>query len=97
MLEDQMEILKSGGMEMFRSYWELDTLARHRNAEIAAGCRSHSPIAASDRRATSPIVQLRHHLGVALIQIGQALAGPEERIARHSPPSRPAIWGQPSF
>jgi hypothetical protein len=81
---------------MYRSYWELDTLARHRNAEIAAECQRYSSIEAGDGRANVPLTQLRHHLGIALIQIGQALAGQEARRALPAQPSRPAVWGQPS-
>jgi hypothetical protein len=86
-----------GGFDMYRSYWELDTLARHRNAEIAAECQRYGPVEAGDGRANTLLTQLRRHLGITLIQLGQALAGQEARRSLPSRPSRPAIWGQPSF
>jgi hypothetical protein len=82
---------------MYHNHWELDVLARHRIAEIVDESQRQTLVKQAKGRENTLLTQLCHDLGMALIQLGQALAGQEARRTRHSPPARPAIWGQPSF
>lgn len=82
---------------MYRSYWEIDALARHRIADIRQECEHYTQVEAGKSRADTPLTLLRHQLGIALIQIGQSLAEQDAKRRAPAPPSRPAVWGQPSF
>jgi hypothetical protein len=82
---------------MYRSHWEITRLAHDRIAELARESQHCSLLDQVDDGTANRLTQLRHRLGIALIQLGQALADQEAKRGLPSPPSRPAIWGQPSF
>jgi hypothetical protein len=92
MLAGRAENLKRGGFDMFRSYWELDTLARHRNAEIASECARYTRAEQSNPHytPTNLLTHLRHRLGIGLIELGRALAGCDAARGLPSPPAHPA-------
>ena len=75
---------------MYRSSSELAVLVRHRIADLRDEREACSPIDQGQGGATRLLTQLRHRLGIALIQIGQALAGSEALRGFPSPPARPA-------
>jgi hypothetical protein len=77
---------------MYRSYWELDTLARHRNAEIATECQRYTQGEQSDRRIAPPtlLTTWRHRVGIGLIELGRALADCDATRGLPVPPAHPA-------
>jgi hypothetical protein len=79
---------------MYRSNWELAAYVRHHTASLADERRACSPIAQDDRPA-GLLTQLRHRLGIGLIQVGHALAGYDAVRGLPTRPHRPAPWGQP--
>ena len=78
---------------MYRSTWELATYVRHHIADLVDERRACSPITRSAERLPSPMTQLRHRLGIALIKVGQALAGYDVVRGLPTAPARPATWG----
>jgi len=82
---------------MYRNYFELEAIARHRIAEITEECQRCAQVDGGRRRSHTLLTYVRQHLGIALIQLGQALAGQEARRSVGPRPTRPAIWGQQSF
>jgi hypothetical protein len=78
---------------MYRSTWELDVYVRQHVADLADERRACSPIAPSADRLPGPITQLRHRLGIGLINVGQALAGVDAGRGLPPSPPRPAAWG----
>ena len=75
---------------MYRSNWELAAYVRHHIADLADECQACSPIDRDNDGSASLVTQLRHRLGIALIQIGHALAGYDALRGFPTPPARPA-------
>jgi hypothetical protein len=78
---------------MYRSTWELATYVRHHIADLADERRTCSPITQSAGRLARPGTQVRHRLGLALIKLGEVLAGYEAVRGLPTAPARPATWG----
>jgi hypothetical protein len=81
---------------MYRSHWELAALVRQRNAYLAHERHVCSEIDWTDAGSSRLITQLRHRLGMALIRVGQALAGYDGALRLPTPSARPATWGSSS-
>ena len=81
---------------MYRSTWELATYVRHHIADLADERRACTPITYSSDGPASLLTQLRHRLGIALINVGQTLAGYDVARGLPTPPARPATWGSSS-
>lgn len=79
---------------MYRSNWELTAYVRDHIAFLANERRACSPTEEEGGPA-SLLTQLRHRLGIGLIQLGRALAGYDTVRGLPKPPGRPAAWGQP--
>ena len=80
---------------MYRSTWELDAYVRHHTASLADEHRACAPLDQDGDGPARLVTQLRHRLGVALIQVGRALAGYDAVRGLPTPPRRPAPWGNP--
>jgi hypothetical protein len=81
---------------MYRSHWELAALVRQRNAYLAHERHVCSEIDWTDPGPSRLVPQLRHRLGLALIRVGQALAGYNTVGRLPTPSARPATWGASS-
>ena len=81
---------------MYRSSSELAVLVRHRITDLQDEREACSPIDQGDGRSESFMTQLRHRLGIALIQVGQALAGSDALRGLPTPAGRPPAWGSGS-
>jgi len=60
---------------MYRNHWELADYVHHHIAFLADEHRVCSPIDRDDAGPARLMTHLRHHLGIALIRCGHALAG----------------------
>jgi hypothetical protein len=78
---------------MYRSTWELDAYVRHHIADLVDERRACSPIGQSVDRLPGSKTRLRHRLGIALIKVGQALAGYDAVRGLPKSTARPAAWG----
>jgi hypothetical protein len=78
---------------MYRSSCELAVLVRHRIAYLGDEREACSPIDRGSDRPASLMTLLRHRLGIALIQVGQGLAGADALRGLPTSPARPAAWG----
>ena len=78
---------------MFRNHWELAAYVRHHIADLAREHRACSSISRDDEEPARLLTQLRHRLGIGLIQVGHALAGHDAVRGLPTPTSRPAPWG----
>jgi hypothetical protein len=81
---------------MYHSSCELAVLVRHRIATLHDEREACSPIDQGDDRPASLMTQLRHRLGIVLIQVGQALAGSDAIRGLPTTPARPPAWGSGS-
>jgi len=81
---------------MYRSHWELAALVCQRNAYLAHERQVCSEIDWTDAGPSSLMTQLRHRLGMALIRVGQALAGYDGVRRLPTPSARAATWGSRS-
>ena len=79
---------------MYRSNWELAAYVRHHTASLADERRACSPIDPGHDGQASLLTQIRHRLGIGLIQVGQVLAGYDAVQGLPTPPGRRALWGQ---
>jgi hypothetical protein len=77
---------------MYRSTWELDIYARHHAAALADLRRACSPVEQGTLAPARLGVQLRHRLGMSLIQAGRVQAGCDAVRALPAAP-RAATWG----
>ncbi len=93
-IDQQSEAVEK--IAMYRSTWELAAYVRYHIADLADERRSCSPITQSRDGPTSLLTQLRHRLGIALIKVGQALAGYDAIRGLPTSPARPATWGSRS-
>ena len=59
---------------MCRSHWELTSYVHHHIAELADERRAFFPLARGDDGPPPRLSRLRRRLGIALIQLGRALA-----------------------
>ena len=78
---------------MYRSTWELAAFVRDRIAYLADERQICSQIGRDGDQPASLLTQLRHHLGIRLIQVGYALASHDAVRVLPAPPARPATWG----
>jgi hypothetical protein len=78
---------------MYRSTWELAALVRDRIAYLADERQICSQIGRDGDQPASLLTQLRHRLGIRLIQVGHALASHDAVRVLPAPPARPATWG----
>ena len=81
---------------MYRSTWELAALVRDRIAYLADERQICSQIGRDGYQPASLLTQLRHRLGIRLIQVGHALAGYDTARRLPTPSARPATWGPSS-
>ena len=79
---------------MYRSNWELAAYVRDHIAYLTDERRACSRSEQGDDGPASLLTQLRHRIGIGLIQVGHALAGYEAVRVLPTPPTRPATWGQ---
>lgn len=73
-----------------RSTWELEVSARHHIAYLADKRRACSSIDRGAEGSAHLATQLRHRLGLGLIQAGHALAGSDAVRGLATPPARAA-------
>lgn len=78
---------------MYRSTWELAAYVRHHIADLTDERRACSPITQSNEGAASLLTQLRHRLGMGLIQVGQVLADYDTIRGLPTSSARHATWG----